>query len=878
MLEAHRLGIEKRLKPAFMTPPIQMEATCINHLLCFDPGCCDCGARGRQRSRRSKGRSAGVSSVSLASAKSPSVASVTASGADAPASGGAIAGESADATTADAPAAPTSPLEGVLGAMERRRAARAGDATPAAATVASSGVVDSPAAAASTAIDALAQEEAAIADAEAEAQELWSSRDGRGAYEDFDMHRWEQFEEYRPGELLFTPMERQRLVLSILSARPADGGAGIDAPMLLAGKKWRVPLSAHEEADEAQREAHAMGFAAPMAPREFVGSDYWDTEAKRQHSVYTSMFCTHSSRARFALSGRWVTRCPPRVIGRPPLDDIREYFGEKVAFYFAFMHHYTIWLIGLGVPSLLSLLVQLLPASLVCEDAYRAYYDGNGSTAAAFDEASPGGPPTPFVCPGGGADNALVPFFAVGSSLWAIYFFKYWRRYQSELVYRWDMADFAEEEPTRPEFYRHPATRHDRVGFYDATAGFMPFGESRVPYFPAAARNSRFGASLAVTVFLMLLVAAGTLGIFALKVAMRQGAVLSDALALTEHGYGINQSTVAVAIASTLNTVFIMAFNTLYRHLGVLMTDWENHRTESEYENSLIKKNFAFQFVNSYISFFYIAFMKPFGGLMRFEYEAGDGRLIEMRDTCVRGDCMSELVIQMLFVVVGKQFLRNLIAAVTPCCTRLLRPSAWRAARRTKRADELEGAAKLAYEAALPKPRGLYQEYNEMAIQYGYVTMFATAAPWAAFLCLLNNLGERKADAMRMLYGEQRPRYQGASSIGAWATVFEILSFVSIATNVAIVGVTSNSLSQIYAMAPSGRITLCIVLEHLLLLLKFVVQVRVPDAPLWVRKAKAYQQWLTRRGMQGMAPSLEDAALLQAVYDDDDDEMERFWL
>ena len=126
-----------------------------------------------------------------------------------------------------------------------------------------------------------------------------------------------------------------------------------------------------------------------------------------------------------------------------------------------------------------------------------------------------------------------------------------------------------------------------------------------------------------------------------------------------------------------------------------------------------------------------------------------------------------------------------------------------------------------------------------MAIQYGYVTMFATA-PWAAFLCLLNNLGERKADAMRMLYGEQRPRYQGASSIGAWATVFEILSFVSIATNVAIVGVTSNSLSQIYAM-PLGRITLCIVLEHLLLLLKFVVQVRARRASGCGRRRP--QQW-----------------------------------
>lgn len=36
----------------------------------------------------------------------------------------------------------------------------------------------------------------------------------------------------------------------------------------------------------------------------------------------------------------------------------------------------------------------------------------------------------------------------------------------------------------------------------------------------------------------------------------------------------------------------------------------ENHRTDIAYENSFIIKNFAFQFVNSYVSLFYVAFVK----------------------------------------------------------------------------------------------------------------------------------------------------------------------------------------------------------------------------------------------------------------------------
>ena len=38
----------------------------------------------------------------------------------------------------------------------------------------------------------------------------------------------------------------------------------------------------------------------------------------------------------------------------------------------------------------------------------------------------------------------------------------------------------------------------------------------------------------------------------------------------------------------------------------------ENHRTETEFEDSLIAKIFMFQFCNSFSSFFYIAFAKKY--------------------------------------------------------------------------------------------------------------------------------------------------------------------------------------------------------------------------------------------------------------------------
>ena len=197
-----------------------------------------------------------------------------------------------------------------------------------------------------------------------------------------------------------------------------------------------------------------------------------------------------------------------------------------------------------------------------------------------------------------------------------------------------------------------------------------------------------------------------------------------------------------------------------------------------------------------------------------------------------------------------------------------------------------------------------------MAIQFGYVTMFACVAPWATTLCLLNNIIERKSDALKMLYESQRPRWQGAESIGAWYGIFEFLTFAAILTNMGLLALTSTALTDFYGVPitlitpppspiahhshprprPSGvdgwhLAGLIITLEHLLIILKLVVAARIPDTPLWVLKAQAYEAWLQKRGeaiasghgASGLAGGhREDVELLRAELDDESD-LETFW-
>jgi hypothetical protein len=93
--------------------------------------------------------------------------------------------------------------------------------------------------------------------------------------------------------------------------------------------------------------------------------------------------------------------------------------------------------------------------------------------------------------------------------------------------------------------------------------------------------------------------------------------------------------------ASILNAIQIQLLNYYYNKLAVWLTNRENHRSDTEFEDSLIAKLFCFSFVNSYASFFYIAYIKS-----------------GVNTPCV-GSCVSELsnALAIIFItrlIVGK--------------------------------------------------------------------------------------------------------------------------------------------------------------------------------------------------------------------------------
>ena len=128
-------------------------------------------------------------------------------------------------------------------------------------------------------------------------------------------------------------------------------------------------------------------------------------------------------------------------------------------------------------------------------------------------------------------------------------------------------------------------------------------------------------------------------------------------LAVPSTGSPIRVQRLGGIAASVVNALQIQLLNALYSKMAIMLNNWgacgrvphcsrrlhshftascvhaENHRTDTEYEDSLITKVCIFQFINSYMVLFYVAFIKSqfhvFGTIQ----------------TCDNGDCLQELCV-----------------------------------------------------------------------------------------------------------------------------------------------------------------------------------------------------------------------------------------
>ena len=74
-------------------------------------------------------------------------------------------------------------------------------------------------------------------------------------------------------------------------------------------------------------------------------------------------------------------------------------------------------------------------------------------------------------------------------------------------------------------------------------------------------------------------------------------------------------------------------------------------------------------------------------------------------------------------------------------------------------------------ESFLFQYEGTFDDFLEMFIQFGYVTLFSSAYPLAGLCALLNNIIEIRGDAFKLCFVHKRPFGARVNSIGSWQVI-----------------------------------------------------------------------------------------------------------
>eukprot|EP00301_Raphidiophrys_heterophryoidea_P003908 c11743_g1_i5.p1 GENE.c11743_g1_i5~~c11743_g1_i5.p1 ORF type:complete len:739 (+),score=209.09 c11743_g1_i5:120-2336(+) len=471
--------------------------------------------------------------------------------------------------------------------------------------------------------------------------------------------------------------------------------------------------------------------------------------SKTHKHATLDVFPLHVQSERDKLRRLWVNSW----FSFQPLDLVRDYLGESIAMYFAFLGFYTLCLIPLSIVGLVAQVFQLMSHDL---------------------------------------DHVTVPIYCVFLAFWSTVWIEYWKQVQSSWAFRWDTLHFEEEEHIRPEFvgvtkkgYWSQSGFIEMNSVYDRLKNQYPKLAHRVPenmFESQTKKIFRYLVSIPIISTFIIATAIGTSAILFFKniasVPIEQG------------GYGAYGS----VLAGIINAMFIMFMNVVYGRVAVVLNSFENHPTETVYQDNLIAKTFAFQFVNSYISLFFIAFVK-----------GRDIRVLGFEPGNCRVSCFQELATQLLTLVLYGQIVGQIKELFIPWLTKKVnRMFVWC---RVKSNTQEHSKPFYEKQRALPPNPGPFDDFNEMAIQFGFVVMFAAAFPIASVAALVNNWTEIRVDAAKVINFTRRPAYRGCEDIGTWQTVFQALSVLCVLTNACLLGFTSSYMSgkcQLLENIPQG--------------------------------------------------------------------------
>ncbi|XP_074921146.1 anoctamin-9 isoform X6 [Chelonoidis abingdonii] len=433
-----------------------------------------------------------------------------------------------------------------------------------------------------------------------------------------------------------------------------------------------------------------------------------------------------------------------KILKKQPIEEIRSYFGEKVALYFAWLGWYTRILFPAAV---LGLLVFL----------YGIFHFDSSQVSKEICEAN-----TTIMCPLCDQkcpfwqlsdtctyakvthlfDNEGTILFAVLMALWATVFLELWKRKRAEVVSGWELYGWDEDEITVLIGLAHALVIYRVVATVVFTQSDFEFIRERA-------------------------------------------------------------STMAVMTGAVLHYITIIIMTKVNRRVALFLCELEKPRTFSERENIFTVKIFTFQFFTYFSSLIYIAFFlgRINGRPGNYVRVAGKWRLEE----CHPSGCITDLFIQMAIIMTLKQTLSNFVEYLTPWLRLRFRKSLPNP--KDKDMVHMEKGPEDSckeqwlknYQLNEVNVFSLFDEFLEMMIQYSFTTIFVAAFPLAPLMAFINNLFEIRLDAIKMVQLQRRIVPRKANDIGIWLQVLEAIGILAVIGNGLVIAITSDFIPmQVY--------------------------------------------------------------------------------
>lgn len=509
---------------------------------------------------------------------------------------------------------------------------------------------------------------------------------------------------------------------------------------------------------------------------------------KRQHYL-EDVFPLHNRPSAAAVLAELSWSRPLYDVGG--ISKIQDYFGDKVALYFAFLTFYTKALMTFAAAGIVVTIFSML---------FKSHYP------------------------------VMMFMYTIFATLWGAAFVSLWKRRNIEIVYMWTsliMGDSADES------LMSISKKEDlRRQFYGVEVSHRITGE-KVTVFPKKKKLTKLFISVAVLIVTLFISTRLLLLALDFEDIMAQWIKEKAPLHKWSSSYFMTQM-VLPKVPDIVYIGCLYLLDTIYSTIAKELTENENHKYNSEFENSLVLKLMLFQFLNMNMAYLYVAFVR---------------RDYERLASSIRMILLLELVIGNIKEVAIPIFMAN------------RRKKAMLAEAAKKKKEEnpdlddtecvvtVEELDPISTQLDMEPYDGIFEDYFELVRQFSQISLFAAAFPLGALVAALNNFVEIYADTYKLVHRSRRVSPQRALNIGAWIRAFEFLGIVSIMTNLGIMTITAGISDKVVGSGRSNtnEYFWMVVIEHVLVVSRFLFATLFEGIPSWVRDQRAKERFVAAR-------------------------------